>query len=1598
MGNNYGPGVSRVLPPQMRQWLDVIWQQGKPPCDAELNLLQDMAANWNQIIVQRETPSGWLGNGMNDKASFITSPQNSNWFRFGRQRTGEMAAVEWAVVNGWLVPVIGTLTGTPPGSPDNTDTWNVIALPPPPSNAGDFRIDFAYLEVWLARVPPNPSTLNKPAASAIWPYGNILTGMSYLPDDIQDPAIGAETTERVQLQYSIRVASGLVGLTTSPDGFDPAVVFAQGAASAVTTYNFQNMRSALGDPGLWRAGDGSPTAQTALGTVDGYSYAVGIGAVFRRNSVSWLGDPSPNLNGGFNRNVLAVNASGFTTYSTVPSTASPMTSASTSVTLSSITNIPLPFAPATPVLIQIGDELMTYTGITGTTLTGITRGVFSSRADAHVTGSTITILSGRPDGLFADQIATTDILDLRHIVNPNGFDYDALLRSNFNHLIRGNLQANWKRTGAGPQGPFVLYQDKIVNLGGGVALGVTRLDGPDDIREVFSDAAVPQPIVYYALPAGFIINPPTPPQDISVSWDLALTFNATFQSVANQFNPGDSFTIPVAQFKTGLDGSDQDQVRFINDGLVGAVTIRIDGQTSNLPSSAFTVTPTDPGPYDDLVITLNASFPIATTNQFPIATTNQIIVNTNIQYGPGRGVARRPDSLNTVCFENPSNPELLYRPTGVPQQYEPMHVGWAALRSHDRNDVFAGLIPVTAEAFADPGSKTIILNPFRIVEMPGTLLTHDGTAVNVNTPTGPVTTYTDGITNGTTTFYAPVSFPFLPGEVGDAILVTNGEQPGQYTFVTNTLSGTFHVIGGNANVTTSVSQVGIVNPGDVIQFASQAGFPYIVLTVAVSTITLTTNYGGSTATATTGYDQSFAILDRPIPSTLLTGTFNVSASATVPTSVSQVGIVHTGDTLVFASQSTVGYTVLSLTAAHIVLTAAYTGTPNAATTANDTLAYSVQAAQGLMPINDQFGNAKWGQTDPLNLFSSGNITTYNPANNANLYIQMPRSLIPAWGEYHVPILPVDQGDFAEGINYMSNSVKGGPPRTDADKNYVPYVPYISGNGGGITFQTFATNTLTGSPPPPAPYNRAFPYGGLLIGGMQQFVDTRGLGRQGLQLPPFYGIARLFAVYEYTDYTTNGSAYDPTTRLPIAGKATNLLRQNVPGPTFWVELDADSDSTFILNAVAIDISRSPIVHLASFAAGNYVIEANIFGFDRGFFDLTQEARLVLTAPAPPTTGGNTTRSQAVGVTRSGNIGVAVAGPSAVLPGPLAASDAVVINYTRTPYMGDAWGSQTNYIDIQYAPGPLLTGNAYQLASTTLNQQALTRPNQKLLEVLSSVGFATTLGTGRLVGDFSIPPSFGPSDIGYENPAQYPPTSVLEARPTTLAGDFIGDNFSLTIGSDILGLSERLPLGALFRDKDFRGESFGKLSGPFVLIDTVQGGLPGSLAGSTTRELTEWFVQSVDLSLGQPGDLLVHVDGEQGNYTLLTNYRVNRGGSVFTASGPHPGGEVASIIQTVTSPSGHTNLLVGRAFLVRNTVTDIGASEVSAGDELMMLIVTTVLRLQNESGTLAECICGTNGSYEGYSAADLYRIEGHPLLVDNTRDDLNPSTIVLAQRAF
>jgi hypothetical protein len=1336
MAENFGPGVSRVLDPTAASLVQVVWQQGKPPLDSELNLAQQIASEWNRLHVLRGTPSGFYGDAINPQDSFVTSPANSNWFKFGPQFPSEKGAIAWAVVNGWLVPVTGTLTGSPPGNPNNADTWNRITLPPPPANTGDARIDFVFLEAWLARVPPNPATTNKPAASAIWRYGNVEGGYSFLPDDLQDTALGFETTQRVQLQYRIRVVSGVVGLAGYPDGFDPSVVKGQGSALSASSFVFENMRKELGDPGLWRAGDGT---QNALGTVDGYTYGVPICAVFRRNRVAWS---QSNLNGSFDRNPSAVDRTGFKTFSTIPTLVANMDAAQTSLTLTTITNIPLPLTPAAPVTIQIGDEYLTYTAITGTTMTGVVRGVFGSRAETHKAGSVVKIVSGRPDGMFADQIAKTDILDLRHTVNPGGFDYQGLLKNNLDQLLRGQLRSTWKRSGGGPQGPFVQYLDAISATSG--SLGVTKLlDSPDGIRTIWGDPAALQPVVIPLETPSAGTNPVAP-----VGATLGNSFNAVTCNHTGSagYQIGNVITVPKSLFTVSFPGSDADQVRLVADAAY--VKLRFMGETTDLPTGQYSLSNNGGG---DLLITFTGSFTPRNAGCF---------LTLYVQYGAGRGLSRRPAVVHSVNYVSAS-PNIALQPQAVPANSTPLRAAWFGLWA--KNTLFNGSTPSTAEAYVDPGSKTVALTPFRLM--------------------------------------------------------------------------TFATTNNQSNLRTIQKGTGALN--------------------------------------------------------------------------------------------------------------------------------------GAMPSQDLAGNPKWVPgTDPLNLFSGYTDPT---GTRANMVVIMPKAIWPSWGEVRAPILYQDNGNIDQGVNYCIAAPKG-----TVGAGVSNYIPMVNGAATYAVFSTLNLNTST-----PATYNAAFTFG-VPIAGMRFFTDTLGLNRQGLELPPFYGVARLFAVYSANDYKLHGSAFNPSTREPdpTPGSAVNLLRQNFDGPVFFVTKDADGDSTFVINAEALDLSRSPDA-IASFGAGDYVIEASIFGADRGCFDRDQDSRIVLA------------RGRSQGLTA----GETLDHPSFILPGAPELGDELTVCYSRSPYQGDAWNSQSAAADTGYKPGALSTSVRYQLLNTVLDYPNLSKPNPKTLEILSSIGFQTTLGTGRFSGDM---PDAAMGDVrvtGYE-PWTIPSTSVA-ARPTVTPGALALTERGLSVGSELLGATCHLPLGALFLDKDFRGNAIGGPSGDqrhMMIGDYSPASQAASVAPVDNQEYAMAPVHTASVSTDS--GVVVHLDGNGDSYNVLLNYRTNRGGSAFTASGL-AGGDLGAVLPSSTAALTSGGILSGVAYLVRNVPTSIGANEVSAGQEVMMLVVTTARTQkpssQNSQNTHNTVQMGSAGSGEGFSAADVYRISGHPLTNDPARSTVDPLDVVLARKS-
>src|SRR5690606_24591584 len=195
-------------------------------------------------------------------------------------------------------------------------------------------------------------------------------------------------------------------------------------------------------------------------------------------------------------------------------------------------------------------------------------------------------------------------------------------------------------------------------------------------------------------------------------------------------------------------------------------------------------------------------------------------------------------------------------------------------------------------------------------------------------------------------------------------------------------------------------------------------------------------------------------------------------------------------------------------------------------------------------------------------------------------------LIPGYGDFHIPIIHTISGTLTEGINFGVDAPTGNySAGSQALNNFVAFNNTVDSK----SFATFTTIDLTtaGGANTPATYNALTPsVAGATPCGMRFYTDPNGV-RQGLELPKYMGPARLWAVYEAEDFSDNGSSVDPVTRapLPLGSGATNLLRQYIEGPTYFVTLDPNTgDSTFVLNADAIDISKSPNT-IADFGSGH-----------------------------------------------------------------------------------------------------------------------------------------------------------------------------------------------------------------------------------------------------------------------------------------------------------------------------------------------------------------------------------------------------------------------------
>jgi len=253
---NYGATVSRTLQPGSRAYSTILWQQGKPPLDAEETLQSDLQEEYRKRFNDNYMQSGFV--------NCHPLEYDASWPNYFKLPT------DIAFVNGWQIDV-------------EVGGNNEILLQTASTGLGNQRTDFVFLEVWKVLITGG-SVDHKPSATEVYKDGNTQNTTTTVADDIVDTVIGFETTKRVQIQYRYRVQDGINTPNQQRSNSFDAATFAQGAmTSPVTPYVFTNQGSVSGDYGLYRAGNGDAASQLQLGTVDGYVYAIPVAIVSRRS-------------------------------------------------------------------------------------------------------------------------------------------------------------------------------------------------------------------------------------------------------------------------------------------------------------------------------------------------------------------------------------------------------------------------------------------------------------------------------------------------------------------------------------------------------------------------------------------------------------------------------------------------------------------------------------------------------------------------------------------------------------------------------------------------------------------------------------------------------------------------------------------------------------------------------------------------------------------------------------------------------------------------------------------------------------------------------------------------------------------------------------------------------------------------------------------------------------------------------------------------------------------------------------------------------------------------------------------------------------------
>jgi hypothetical protein len=623
--------------------------------------------------------------------------------------------------------------------------------------------------------------------------------------------------------------------------------------------------------------------------------------------------------------------------------------------------------------------------------------------------------------------------------------------------------------------------------------------------------------------------------------------------------------------------------------------------------------------------------------------------------------------------------------------------------------------------------------------------------------------------------------------------------------------------------------------------------------------------------------------------------------------------------------------------------------------------------------------------DPLNLFYVGAQARY---------VEIPFCYLPRPGFHHVPIIPTTTTIFPSGINFLLMSQEG--PFTgdtsDWNRNLVSYP-----STAGYYIVTPVVGEVYGTGTPPSVFGRKFT--------SNEFRSIDGGPFRGIQFPPFYAPARITGIYlrdtsgapPYS--TTPASSPFDTNRVFVGGIGTdtNLLKDDFDGPTFLLDVDENGDLTFVLNADVIDFNKAPSG--TTFDNSEFLVECTLFGFDRGF--LQTNGRILI---ARTSTGGSLPIDVDTFTTTSDNV------MGIIVPAPLSlnsTNNEVTVYYSRQPYQGDVFGTQNAFSDDVQRLGPLSISEQTSIFTNPLGPvEDLSLANKNGFEILAAINLVTSLGTGRLSGSNPIPlltlaqnpdevedyqgtivdlnRRFSINRVGFEDWAstRFPVAeSSISSRPS-ITRNALSEVYDRDLNPEFAGCITQLPLGIYFRDKDFIGKTLYQTRSTSNVASITLGALafppyeaPANPTppGVSTWEGTEFICGQASGVSGVGGEFVATVDGTSSTTSLIT-FKTSRGGAGWSLSGPWPGGAIASRMPKARPNAEVGSVLAATAYLVRSHPQSVSSIEVHPGNELQMVIVTKSVPAYFRD---TDIFHSANGTGEGFTAIDRYRLWGKPL---------------------